>query len=164
MELEQCLFCGNTKDFSVLTSEEEIGLHVHCNYCGASGPVRSKRSEAIAKWNQRAQLAALQADADAFRETLVDNEAYCASLDVTLANFVAENKRLREVIEAVEWVTDGEEWSHCPWCDGLERLNYAGANKEFLARVNEGRGHAPNCPRQLALVSGVTDVTGEDGK
>jgi len=68
------------------------------------------------------------------------------ALRAQLAARDAEIARLREVIEAVEWGYD----SYCPWCGYPEA----------------GKSHAPDCPRQLALASDVTDnvTDGEDGK
>jgi hypothetical protein len=45
----------------------------------------------------------------------------------------AENARLRKSLEAVEWIT-GLGYTYCPWC-----------TKFMIA------GHAPDCPRQIAL-------------
>ena len=57
----------------------------------------------------------------------------------TVRRLRAENDRLREALEAVEWVNDGgtECWIDCPWCGGWV-----------------SKGHASNCQRQAALRGG----------
>jgi hypothetical protein len=53
----------------------------------------------------------------------------------------AETALLREALEAVEWVDDGERWVECPWC-----------HKSYgIWEDDEDLIHLPDCLRQCAL-------------
>jgi len=63
----------------------------------------------------------------------------CYKADARIAELEADNAKLRAALEMVEWVSDGEGWSRCPWC-----LRY----EEY------GDGHEDNCVRQALLTTG----------
>lgn len=72
----------------------------------------------------------------------VDEEVGLATVDVQLIrDALAELGRLREALEAVEWVGDGYA-DRCPWCGGHDIPD------------SPLGGHRADCPRQAALQAG----------
>lgn len=110
---------------------EDRGAHdeMHCSCV----PVLRERVRELEEWQRQMVEKASAKSLNGYRELA----AKCAALE-------AENERLREALEAVEWADPycEERFSFCPWC-----------HRSF------GIGHAPDCQRQLALM--VTTDRGE---
>lgn len=72
-----------------------------------------------------------------------------------VADIATEREQLEAALDAaraalrqVEWVVNEDVW-RCPWCGGYREDTYDTACEWWQSCHT--RGHAPDCPRQLAL-------------
>jgi Lar family restriction alleviation protein len=88
-----CPFCGEAKDLTVrVYGNGEDDAYVQCRECTTYGPDGGDREGAIAKWNQRAALAASTSPAPAVPDGPLPNEPKpCRMCDPSVGFFCEEH-------------------------------------------------------------------------
>jgi hypothetical protein len=133
----------HTEEDDTMTNEELTAIRERCDAATPGPWLFEQQDDSVwAGFDGALQVAHCQSIPGAGmlkdRKTRRANATFIAHVRVDIPALLAEVERLREALEAVEWMFndtgDFEGSDFCPWCNGCEKF-----------------GHMPNCQRQLAL-------------